>query len=101
MAALHPMLEVTEDAMVHVLESLLAGGRSMKHCPTFYFWVEEHQETIHRRVEVFSESGFDFRQEGLHVLTRRLDQELTAVFLKALAEEIEAVFNVRNSGFTL
>ncbi len=52
-------------------------------------------------MKVFSESGFDFSQEGLHILSRRLDQELTAVFLKALAEEIEAFFNVRDTGFVL
>ncbi len=59
MAALHPTSEFTEDAMVHIAENLLAGARSVKHCPTLYFRVEKHQEAFHRRVEVFSESGFD------------------------------------------
>jgi|307.fasta_scaffold438598_1 hypothetical protein len=101
MTALHPTFEFTEDAMVHVAESLLAGGRSMKHCPTFYFGVEMHQEAIHWRVKVLFEGGFDLGQESLHVPLRRLYQQLAAVFLKVLAQEIEAFFNVRDSGFVL
>jgi hypothetical protein len=57
MTALHPTFEFTEDAMAHVAESLLAGGRSMKHCPTFYFGVEMHQEAIHWRVKVREDSA--------------------------------------------
>ena len=100
MAALHPSFEITEDAIVHVAENLLAGGRSMEHRPTPNLRVEFHQETIHRRVKIFSESGFDLPQEGLHIPTRRLDQQLAAVFLKVFAKEIEAFFYVCDSGFT-
>src|SRR6266511_2491799 len=101
MATLHPTFEFTEDAMVHIAENLLTGGRSMKHCPAPNLRVEFHQETLHRRVKILSESGFDLGQKGLHVLTRRFDSQLAAVFLKVLAEEIEAFLYVRNPGFTL
>src|SRR5262249_32112755 len=101
MATLHPTFEFTEDAMVHIAENLLTGGRSMKHCPATNLRVEVHQETLHRRVKILSENGFDPRQKSLHVLTRRLDYQLAAAFLERLGQGIEAFLYVRNPGFTL
>ncbi len=101
MATLHPTFKFTEDAMVHIAENLLAGGRSMKHCPTPDLRVEFHQEALHWRVKVLFESGFDLGQESLHIPLRRLYQQLAAVFLKVLAQEIKALFYVRDLGFTL
>jgi hypothetical protein len=99
MAALHPTSEFTEDAMVHIAENLLTDGRSMEHRPAPNLRVEFHQEAIHRGVKIFSEGDFDLGQKGLHILTRRLDQKLTAVFLKVFAEKIETFFNVRDPCF--
>ena len=101
MATLYPTFKFTEDAIVHIAENLLAGGRSVKRRPAPNLRVEFHQEAIHWRVKVLFESGFDLGQKALHILTRRLDQKLAAVFLKVFAEEIEALFNMCDPGFVL
>src|SRR5262249_29404449 len=101
MAAYHPVLKFTEDAIVYIAENLLADDRPMKHHPTVDLRVELSQEFIHWRVEILSEGSLDLGEKNLHILARRLGDQLTAVLLNVFAGKVETIFNVRDAGFAL
>ena len=50
-------------------------------------------------MEIFSNGGFNFGEEGLNILAGRLDEELPVVLADVLAQKVESLVDMRDQGF--
>lgn len=73
----------------------------MEQSPATNLRVEYCDQLFYRGMPIFSDSGFDFGEEGSDVFPGRFGEEFAVVFPNVFAEKIKTLVDVGDARFAL
>ena len=100
-SSFRPLPQGAIKGIIYTGEGCLADDMPVVVHPTPNLRVEQGDQFIGSRLLVSLDDFPDVAQKRLQVLLRRFDQQLTVVFADVLAEEVEALCDVRDDCFLL